>query len=189
MLYSINVSAQLVIWPFWSFFHQLSSCHAVLSTQLADAMMFPITQFKERDLKGIEVKLTFTFIRRSMLVRCISLSTQTVTTCSHQICLGALGRYLNQMLRNTGMSKLSLPFRNYKNHVTVTLCLLGFVDQHCAVGAQEGLRKAVPAIEILLSLLLVIVFQRRAKIWSNYILMLKYYLKVLICFNWHFNVF
>lgn len=31
---------------------QLSSCHAVLSTQLADAMMFPITQFKERDLKG-----------------------------------------------------------------------------------------------------------------------------------------
>ncbi|KAF7485287.1 hypothetical protein GHT09_003132 [Marmota monax] len=35
---------------------ELSSCHAVLSTQLADAMMFPITQFKERDLKGIEVK-------------------------------------------------------------------------------------------------------------------------------------
>uniref|UniRef100_A0A3Q2Y3Q8 Adaptor protein, phosphotyrosine interaction, PH domain and leucine zipper containing 1 n=1 Tax=Hippocampus comes TaxID=109280 RepID=A0A3Q2Y3Q8_HIPCM len=32
---------------------ELSSCHAVLSTQLADAMMFPITQFKERDLKGI----------------------------------------------------------------------------------------------------------------------------------------
>ncbi|XP_043375942.1 DCC-interacting protein 13-alpha isoform X3 [Dermochelys coriacea] len=32
---------------------QLSSCHAVLSTQLADAMMFPITQFKERDLKEI----------------------------------------------------------------------------------------------------------------------------------------
>uniref|UniRef100_A0A673Z7Q3 Adaptor protein, phosphotyrosine interaction, PH domain and leucine zipper containing 1 n=1 Tax=Salmo trutta TaxID=8032 RepID=A0A673Z7Q3_SALTR len=31
---------------------QLSSCHAVLSTQLADAMMFPITQFKERDLKA-----------------------------------------------------------------------------------------------------------------------------------------
>ncbi|NXG35232.1 DP13A protein, partial [Dromaius novaehollandiae] len=31
----------------------LSSCHAVLSTQLADAMMFPITQFKERDLKEI----------------------------------------------------------------------------------------------------------------------------------------
>uniref|UniRef100_H2S0I4 Adaptor protein, phosphotyrosine interaction, PH domain and leucine zipper containing 1 n=1 Tax=Takifugu rubripes TaxID=31033 RepID=H2S0I4_TAKRU len=31
---------------------ELSSCHAVLSTQLADAMMFPITQFKERDLKG-----------------------------------------------------------------------------------------------------------------------------------------
>ncbi|XP_069568729.1 DCC-interacting protein 13-alpha isoform X1 [Brachyistius frenatus] len=30
---------------------ELSSCHAVLSTQLADAMMFPITQFKERDLK------------------------------------------------------------------------------------------------------------------------------------------
>uniref|UniRef100_F7F5E4 DCC-interacting protein 13-alpha n=1 Tax=Callithrix jacchus TaxID=9483 RepID=F7F5E4_CALJA len=41
---------------------ELSSCHAVLSTQLADAMMFPITQFKERDLKGIEVKLMFTFI-------------------------------------------------------------------------------------------------------------------------------
>ncbi|XP_032065430.1 DCC-interacting protein 13-alpha isoform X2 [Thamnophis elegans] len=32
---------------------QLSSCHAVLSTQLADAMMFPITQFKERDIKEI----------------------------------------------------------------------------------------------------------------------------------------
>uniref|UniRef100_A0A8C2WGS3 DCC-interacting protein 13-alpha n=1 Tax=Cyclopterus lumpus TaxID=8103 RepID=A0A8C2WGS3_CYCLU len=31
---------------------ELSSCHAVLSTQLADAMMFPITQFKEKDLKG-----------------------------------------------------------------------------------------------------------------------------------------
>nr|KAF6334796.1 adaptor protein, phosphotyrosine interacting with PH domain and leucine zipper 1 [Pipistrellus kuhlii] len=31
----------------------MSSCHAVLSTQLADAMMFPITQFKERDLKEI----------------------------------------------------------------------------------------------------------------------------------------
>ncbi|MGH0176375.1 UNVERIFIED_CONTAM: hypothetical protein FKN15_072149 [Acipenser sinensis] len=31
---------------------QISSCHAILSTQLADAMMFPITQFKERDLKG-----------------------------------------------------------------------------------------------------------------------------------------
>ncbi|XP_067907796.1 DCC-interacting protein 13-alpha isoform X2 [Heterodontus francisci] len=30
---------------------ELSSCHAVLSTQLADAMMFPITQFKEKDLK------------------------------------------------------------------------------------------------------------------------------------------
>uniref|UniRef100_A0A3B4Y8X3 Adaptor protein, phosphotyrosine interaction, PH domain and leucine zipper containing 1 n=1 Tax=Seriola lalandi dorsalis TaxID=1841481 RepID=A0A3B4Y8X3_SERLL len=30
---------------------ELSSCHAVLSTQLADAMMFPITQFKERELK------------------------------------------------------------------------------------------------------------------------------------------
>uniref|UniRef100_A0A8C4ZLF6 PID domain-containing protein n=1 Tax=Gadus morhua TaxID=8049 RepID=A0A8C4ZLF6_GADMO len=30
---------------------ELSSSHAVLSTQLADAMMFPITQFKERDLK------------------------------------------------------------------------------------------------------------------------------------------
>ncbi|NXM04475.1 DP13A protein, partial [Tyrannus savana] len=34
-------------------FADLSSCHAVLSTQLADAMMFPITQFKERDLKEI----------------------------------------------------------------------------------------------------------------------------------------
>uniref|UniRef100_A0A8C7P660 DCC-interacting protein 13-alpha n=1 Tax=Oncorhynchus mykiss TaxID=8022 RepID=A0A8C7P660_ONCMY len=32
---------------------ELSSCHAVLSTQLADAMMFPITQFKERDLREI----------------------------------------------------------------------------------------------------------------------------------------
>uniref|UniRef100_A0A3Q0S6X7 DCC-interacting protein 13-alpha n=1 Tax=Amphilophus citrinellus TaxID=61819 RepID=A0A3Q0S6X7_AMPCI len=32
---------------------ELSSCHAVLSTQLADAMMFPITQFKERDLKEV----------------------------------------------------------------------------------------------------------------------------------------
>uniref|UniRef100_A0A8C5R6H3 DCC-interacting protein 13-alpha n=1 Tax=Leptobrachium leishanense TaxID=445787 RepID=A0A8C5R6H3_9ANUR len=32
---------------------QLSSCHAVLSTQLADAMMYPINQFKERDLKEI----------------------------------------------------------------------------------------------------------------------------------------
>uniref|UniRef100_A0A1A7W876 Adaptor protein, phosphotyrosine interaction, PH domain and leucine zipper containing 1 n=1 Tax=Iconisemion striatum TaxID=60296 RepID=A0A1A7W876_9TELE len=32
---------------------ELSSCHAVLSTQLADAMMFPITQFKERDVKEI----------------------------------------------------------------------------------------------------------------------------------------
>uniref|UniRef100_A0A5S6L438 Exosome complex component MTR3 n=1 Tax=Xenopus tropicalis TaxID=8364 RepID=A0A5S6L438_XENTR len=32
---------------------ELSSCHAVLSTQLADAMMFPIGQFKERDLKEI----------------------------------------------------------------------------------------------------------------------------------------
>lgn len=32
---------------------ELSSCHAVLSTQLADAMMFPITQFQERDLKEI----------------------------------------------------------------------------------------------------------------------------------------
>uniref|UniRef100_A0AAY4BU53 BAR domain-containing protein n=1 Tax=Denticeps clupeoides TaxID=299321 RepID=A0AAY4BU53_9TELE len=32
---------------------ELSSCHAVLSTQLADAMVFPITQFKERDLKEI----------------------------------------------------------------------------------------------------------------------------------------
>uniref|UniRef100_A0A8C7IST7 DCC-interacting protein 13-alpha n=1 Tax=Oncorhynchus kisutch TaxID=8019 RepID=A0A8C7IST7_ONCKI len=31
---------------------ELSSCHAVLSTQLADAMMFPITQFKERDLRA-----------------------------------------------------------------------------------------------------------------------------------------
>uniref|UniRef100_A0A8C1U7X3 HESX homeobox 1 n=1 Tax=Cyprinus carpio TaxID=7962 RepID=A0A8C1U7X3_CYPCA len=30
---------------------ELSSCHAVLSTQLADAMMFPITQFQERDLR------------------------------------------------------------------------------------------------------------------------------------------
>ncbi|KAK5600028.1 DCC-interacting protein 13-alpha [Crenichthys baileyi] len=32
---------------------ELSSCHAVLSTQLADAMMFPVTQFKERDLREI----------------------------------------------------------------------------------------------------------------------------------------
>ncbi|RVE72500.1 hypothetical protein OJAV_G00038670 [Oryzias javanicus] len=32
---------------------ELSSCHAVLSTQLADAMMFPITQFKERDIKEL----------------------------------------------------------------------------------------------------------------------------------------
>ncbi|OBS66994.1 hypothetical protein A6R68_04475, partial [Neotoma lepida] len=39
---------------------ELSSCHAVLSTQLADAMMFPISQFKERDLKGIEVKYEVT---------------------------------------------------------------------------------------------------------------------------------
>eukprot|EP00062_Callorhinchus_milii_P006377 gi/632946788/ref/XP_007888731.1/ PREDICTED: DCC-interacting protein 13-alpha [Callorhinchus milii] len=30
---------------------ELSSCHAVLSTQLADAMMFPIRQFKEKDIK------------------------------------------------------------------------------------------------------------------------------------------
>ncbi|XP_041047005.1 DCC-interacting protein 13-alpha isoform X1 [Carcharodon carcharias] len=30
---------------------ELSSCHAVLSTQLADAMMFSISQFKEKDLK------------------------------------------------------------------------------------------------------------------------------------------
>ncbi|XP_039529491.1 DCC-interacting protein 13-alpha isoform X2 [Pimephales promelas] len=34
---------------------ELSSCHAVLSTQLADAMMFPITQFKERDLREIVI--------------------------------------------------------------------------------------------------------------------------------------
>lgn len=32
---------------------ELSSCHAVLSTQLADAMMFPVTQFQERELKEI----------------------------------------------------------------------------------------------------------------------------------------
>lgn len=32
---------------------ELSSCHAVLSTQLTDAMMFPITQFQERDLREI----------------------------------------------------------------------------------------------------------------------------------------
>ncbi|NXW00330.1 DP13A protein, partial [Fregetta grallaria] len=37
----------------FTYFADLSSCHAVLSTQLADAMMFPITQFKERDLKEI----------------------------------------------------------------------------------------------------------------------------------------
>ncbi|NXW19697.1 DP13A protein, partial [Circaetus pectoralis] len=37
----------------FTYFANLSSCHAVLSTQLADAMMFPITQFKERDLKEI----------------------------------------------------------------------------------------------------------------------------------------
>uniref|UniRef100_A0A669EDK6 DCC-interacting protein 13-alpha n=1 Tax=Oreochromis niloticus TaxID=8128 RepID=A0A669EDK6_ORENI len=36
---------------------ELSSCHAVLSTQLADAMMFPITQFKERDLKDHDVAI------------------------------------------------------------------------------------------------------------------------------------
>uniref|UniRef100_A0A3Q1HA49 Uncharacterized protein n=1 Tax=Anabas testudineus TaxID=64144 RepID=A0A3Q1HA49_ANATE len=40
---------------------ELSSCHAVLSTQLADAMMFPITQFKERDLKEIK-RLTSLFL-------------------------------------------------------------------------------------------------------------------------------
>uniref|UniRef100_A0A4W3H2G4 Adaptor protein, phosphotyrosine interaction, PH domain and leucine zipper containing 1 n=1 Tax=Callorhinchus milii TaxID=7868 RepID=A0A4W3H2G4_CALMI len=34
---------------------ELSSCHAVLSTQLADAMMFPIRQFKEKDIKGIKM--------------------------------------------------------------------------------------------------------------------------------------
>uniref|UniRef100_A0A673H0H5 DCC-interacting protein 13-alpha-like n=1 Tax=Sinocyclocheilus rhinocerous TaxID=307959 RepID=A0A673H0H5_9TELE len=34
---------------------ELSSCHAVLSTQLADAMMFPITQFQERDLREIVI--------------------------------------------------------------------------------------------------------------------------------------
>ncbi|XP_061864020.1 DCC-interacting protein 13-alpha isoform X2 [Colius striatus] len=37
---------------------ELSSCHAVLSTQLADAMMFPITQFKERDLKDHDAAIT-----------------------------------------------------------------------------------------------------------------------------------
>uniref|UniRef100_A0A8C9AG59 Adaptor protein, phosphotyrosine interacting with PH domain and leucine zipper 1 n=1 Tax=Prolemur simus TaxID=1328070 RepID=A0A8C9AG59_PROSS len=47
---------------------ELSSCHAVLSTQLADAMMFPITQFKERDLKGIEFKLIFTFINHDAAI-------------------------------------------------------------------------------------------------------------------------
>ncbi|KAG9337074.1 hypothetical protein JZ751_029842 [Albula glossodonta] len=36
---------------------ELSSCHAVLSTQLADAMMFPITQFKERDLKDHDMAI------------------------------------------------------------------------------------------------------------------------------------
>uniref|UniRef100_A0A803WB85 Adaptor protein, phosphotyrosine interacting with PH domain and leucine zipper 1 n=1 Tax=Ficedula albicollis TaxID=59894 RepID=A0A803WB85_FICAL len=41
---------------------ELSSCHAVLSTQLADAMMFPITQFKERDLKGREFDQLLFFI-------------------------------------------------------------------------------------------------------------------------------
>uniref|UniRef100_A0A671QDW0 DCC-interacting protein 13-alpha n=1 Tax=Sinocyclocheilus anshuiensis TaxID=1608454 RepID=A0A671QDW0_9TELE len=34
---------------------ELSSCHAILSTQLADAMMFPITQFQERDLREIVI--------------------------------------------------------------------------------------------------------------------------------------
>uniref|UniRef100_A0A3P9MW03 Adaptor protein, phosphotyrosine interaction, PH domain and leucine zipper containing 1 n=1 Tax=Poecilia reticulata TaxID=8081 RepID=A0A3P9MW03_POERE len=37
---------------------ELSSCHAVLSTQLADAMMFPISQFKERDLKAWKITKT-----------------------------------------------------------------------------------------------------------------------------------
>uniref|UniRef100_A0A8U7P4X1 Adaptor protein, phosphotyrosine interacting with PH domain and leucine zipper 1 n=1 Tax=Corvus moneduloides TaxID=1196302 RepID=A0A8U7P4X1_CORMO len=41
---------------------ELSSCHAVLSTQLADAMMFPITQFKERDLKGRGLDQILVFI-------------------------------------------------------------------------------------------------------------------------------
>uniref|UniRef100_A0A452SSY3 Adaptor protein, phosphotyrosine interacting with PH domain and leucine zipper 1 n=1 Tax=Ursus americanus TaxID=9643 RepID=A0A452SSY3_URSAM len=47
---------------------ELSSCHAVLSTQLADAMMFPITQFKERDLKGNEVKFMFTSINHDAAI-------------------------------------------------------------------------------------------------------------------------
>uniref|UniRef100_A0A8C5RB97 Adaptor protein, phosphotyrosine interacting with PH domain and leucine zipper 1 n=1 Tax=Leptobrachium leishanense TaxID=445787 RepID=A0A8C5RB97_9ANUR len=36
---------------------ELSSCHAVLSTQLADAMMYPINQFKERDLKDHDIAI------------------------------------------------------------------------------------------------------------------------------------
>lgn len=53
--------------PSFSCLLQLSSCHAVLSTQLADAMMFPITQFKERDLKG------------RVLEKVLGLSTKAVT--------------------------------------------------------------------------------------------------------------
>uniref|UniRef100_A0A9J7X4X9 Adaptor protein, phosphotyrosine interaction, PH domain and leucine zipper containing 1 n=1 Tax=Cyprinus carpio carpio TaxID=630221 RepID=A0A9J7X4X9_CYPCA len=43
---------------------ELSSCHAVLSTQLADAMMFPITQFQERDLRGRRQQYHDTAINR-----------------------------------------------------------------------------------------------------------------------------
>lgn len=59
---------------------QLSSCHAVLSTQLADAMMFPITQFKERDLKGTRLQcivgeclffFIVYFIAHRMQIKCI----------------------------------------------------------------------------------------------------------------------
>lgn len=52
----INIPCKYDKWDFTQnslFLLQLSSCHAVLSTQLADAMMFPITQFKERDLRGM----------------------------------------------------------------------------------------------------------------------------------------
>uniref|UniRef100_A0AAY4BUA6 Uncharacterized protein n=1 Tax=Denticeps clupeoides TaxID=299321 RepID=A0AAY4BUA6_9TELE len=41
---------------------QVHSCHAVLSTQLADAMVFPITQFKERDLKENQLVCCVLFV-------------------------------------------------------------------------------------------------------------------------------
>uniref|UniRef100_A0A4W3H321 Adaptor protein, phosphotyrosine interaction, PH domain and leucine zipper containing 1 n=1 Tax=Callorhinchus milii TaxID=7868 RepID=A0A4W3H321_CALMI len=103
---------------------ELSSCHAVLSTQLADAMMFPIRQFKEKDIKEmLTLKEVFAIASNGDIVYGFLSSEQIKLEASEDLYTSRKKQHQTMMHYFCALNTLQ-----YKKKMTLLEPLLGYMQ-------------------------------------------------------------